>query len=393
MAPPRGCRPPQHLRAAPCLRADRHRWPRWRRCRWHACGWSGRASVQVFRVGRAGRSLELPSPSATVGAARGAPFLLTPPPLHHPSIHTISTLSPAPRAPSTTDESSPSSPSGRVARARSLAVTRRRQRANGSQMGRRNQSPDTRQGAEHGRAGALSLSASGVASYPRCTAAGPAHRSDPARAGLQRCRDRDRDLQARPGRVQTLLPEGARASFQKESSMSAVRYQVHAAVAEITLEPPPVNALTEEMVGQLLAALQRAAADAGVRAVVLASAVPRRFCAGLDLQALNAAPPEKIHALLDKLYTALCDAQFRLGKPSIAAVAAASPPPRNTLANLYTALGDAQFRLGKPSIAAVAGAARGGGMTLAISCDMLVAGRSATFGHPEIDLGLLPPIP
>ncbi|MCW5262100.1 enoyl-CoA hydratase/isomerase family protein [Verminephrobacter eiseniae] len=141
--------------------------------------------------------------------------------------------------------------------------------------------------------------------------------------------------------------------------MSAVRYQVHAAVAEITLEHPPVNALTEEMVGQLLDALQRAAADAGVRAVVLASAVPRRFCAGLDLQALNAAPPEKIHALLDKLYTALCDAQFRLGKPSIAAVA---------------------------------GAARGGGMTLAISCDMLVAGRSATFGYPEIDVGLLPAI-
>lgn len=141
--------------------------------------------------------------------------------------------------------------------------------------------------------------------------------------------------------------------------MSAVRYEVREGVAEITLEHLPVNALTEEMVGQLLDAMQRAATDQAARAVVLASAVPRRFCAGLDLEALNAASPGKIHSLLEKLYTALCDAQFRLGKPSIAAVA---------------------------------GSARGGGMTLAISCDMLVAGRSASFGYPEIDVGLLPAI-
>jgi enoyl-CoA hydratase len=55
-------------------------------------------------------------------------------------------------------------------------------------------------------------------------------------------------------------------------------------------------------------------------------------------------------------------------------------------------LADAQYNLGKPSIAAVGGAARGGGMTLAISCDVLLAGRSASFGYPEIDLGLVPAI-
>jgi len=37
-------------------------------------------------------------------------------------------------------------------------------------------------------------------------------------------------------------------------------------------------------------------------------------------------------------------------------------------------------------------ALRGGGMTLAISCDVLIAGQSATFGYPEIDLGLIPAI-
>jgi enoyl-CoA hydratase len=55
-------------------------------------------------------------------------------------------------------------------------------------------------------------------------------------------------------------------------------------------------------------------------------------------------------------------------------------------------LWDVQCNLGKPSIAVVNGAARGGGMTLAISCDVILAGESATFGYPEINLGLLPAI-
>src|SRR5207247_6880711 len=63
---------------------------------------------------------------------------------------------------------------------------------------------------------------------------------------------------------------------------------------------------------------------------------------------------------------------------------------RGLLDKLYVELAEVQYNLGKPSIAAVGGAARGGGMTLAISCDVLIAGESATFGYPEIDLGLVP---
>lgn len=141
--------------------------------------------------------------------------------------------------------------------------------------------------------------------------------------------------------------------------MAHVHYGKIDALAEISLDNAPVNALTGAMVADLIAALDSAASDAAVRAVILRSAVPQRFCAGLDLAAVERATPREIRALLEKLYPGICEAQLRLGKPSIAAVA---------------------------------GAARGGGMTLAISCDLIVAGRSASFGYPEIEIGVLPAI-
>src|SRR5499433_4146241 len=138
-----------------------------------------------------------------------------------------------------------------------------------------------------------------------------------------------------------------------------LRYDVSDQIAEISLARPPVNALSLSLLEQLIAALRRAAADANVRAVILTSAVPRRFSAGLDLRLMLGKPASDVRRLLDKLYVELADVQYNLGKPSIAAVG---------------------------------GSARGGGMTLAISCDVLVAGESATFGYPEIDLGLVPAI-
>jgi enoyl-CoA hydratase/carnithine racemase len=74
-------------------------------------------------------------------------------------------------------------------------------------------------------------------------------------------------------------------------------------------------------------------------------------------------------------------------------LAGQSPDEVRTLVHeLYVGLFEAQYRLGKPSIAAVNGAARGGGMTLAVSCDIVLAAENATFGYPEIDLGVLPAI-
>jgi enoyl-CoA hydratase len=144
-----------------------------------------------------------------------------------------------------------------------------------------------------------------------------------------------------------------------ESTDDRLRYEVTGGVACIRLARPPVNALDLAMVRSVIAALKRAAADDDVRAVVIASAVAKRFCAGLDIVDLAGRSTDQVRTLVHELYVGLFDAQCQLGKPSIAAVN---------------------------------GAARGGGMTLAVSCDVIVAGTSATFGYPEIDLGVLPAI-
>jgi enoyl-CoA hydratase/carnithine racemase len=141
--------------------------------------------------------------------------------------------------------------------------------------------------------------------------------------------------------------------------MSGIFYETFGAVARIGLKAPPVNALSIALLDDLLAALAQAGADDAVRAVVLASDVPRYFSAGLDLALLQDLSGASIRALLDRLYTGLLDAQFALGKPSIAAVA---------------------------------GAARGGGMTLAVSCNVIVAGEDASLGYPEIDVAMIPAI-
>jgi enoyl-CoA hydratase/carnithine racemase len=138
-----------------------------------------------------------------------------------------------------------------------------------------------------------------------------------------------------------------------------VIYDVNDRIAEIRLQRPPVNALSLAMLEELVAALRRAATDDDVRAVLLTSGVPRRFSAGLDLDILLGKPASEVRKFLDKLYVELTEVQYELGKPSIAVVS---------------------------------GAARGGGMTIAISCNVLLAGQSATFGYPEIDLGLIPAI-
>jgi enoyl-CoA hydratase/carnithine racemase len=141
--------------------------------------------------------------------------------------------------------------------------------------------------------------------------------------------------------------------------MSEIHYEIRDRVAEIVIDRPPVNALSLELIEGVIAAFRRAAADDAARAVLLSSANPKVFCAGLDLDIVKGRPGRDMRKFLEQL---------------------------------YVEYNDVQYRLGKPSIAAVSGAARAGGMTLAVSCDMIVAGENATFGYPEIDVGLIPAI-
>lgn len=159
--------------------------------------------------------------------------------------------------------------------------------------------------------------------------------------------------------VVTLPKPGCPMPDNPAASRPPVRLERAGAIGRIVIDRPPVNAMSLAMIRALVAALRDAAADPTLRAVVLTSAVADRFCAGLDLDVILGKSGEEVREFLQALYT-----------------------------DLY----DAQYDLGKPSVAAVGGAARGGGVTMAISCDVLVASENATFGYPEVDVGVIPAI-
>lgn len=138
-----------------------------------------------------------------------------------------------------------------------------------------------------------------------------------------------------------------------------VDYQVADRVAVISMNRAPVNAVDFEMTDAIHDALRTADADKDVGAIVLTSALEKMYCAGMDLKMIRGAGTEGMRAYLNRFYL-------------------------DTL--------DVQAKLSKPTIAAINGAARGAGMTLSITCDMLVAAESASFGYPEINVGVLPAI-
>lgn len=119
------------------------------------------------------------------------------------------------------------------------------------------------------------------------------------------------------------------------------------------------NALTGELMQALREALLRADADAQVRAVCLTGAGDKAFCAGMDLASAGAALQ-------------------------------AGPLAAHDARRAYAALLGDFSRLGKPVVAAVNGAALGGGMGLLAACDLAIAADDATFGTPEVDVGLFP---
>jgi enoyl-CoA hydratase/carnithine racemase len=129
-------------------------------------------------------------------------------------------------------------------------------------------------------------------------------------------------------------------------------------VATITLNRPDQrNPLSDGMLRDLLAALSWCRESPEVGVVVVTGAGDRAFCAGADLSSFESEVPEL---------------ERHRG--------------RHRVVELFVCLQD----LGKPVIGRINGHALAGGFGLACACDLLVAVEQATFGTPEINLGLWP---
>jgi enoyl-CoA hydratase len=137
-----------------------------------------------------------------------------------------------------------------------------------------------------------------------------------------------------------------------------VRYEVGDGVATISLDQPDTrNALSNELLTDLTGAFELARADDGVRAVVLTSTHEKVFSAGGSLDQFAAEVP-----LLHKHFGT----------------------------ERFPRLFQTIMQLGKPTLCAANGHVLAGALGLALACDLIVAKESATFGTPEINVGVFP---
>ncbi len=135
-------------------------------------------------------------------------------------------------------------------------------------------------------------------------------------------------------------------------------YEVSGGVATITLNRPQQrNALSAQMLAELVDALERVRDDDAARALVLRGAGEKVFCAGADLGGFAADAP-----LVEKHFSSDLFLRFFRLMP----------------------------RLGKPSLCAANGHVLAGGLGLALSCDLVIAREGISFGTPEINVGAFP---
>jgi enoyl-CoA hydratase len=142
-------------------------------------------------------------------------------------------------------------------------------------------------------------------------------------------------------------------------TFATLRYEVaDGGLATIAMDEPDTrNALSDELLADLIAAFEAARDDDAVRCVVLASTHEKTFSSGGNLAGFAADVP-----LVHK----------HMGTERF---------PR-----LFTLIGE----LGKPVICAVNGHCLAGALGLALACDLIVASEQATFGTPEINVGVFP---
>jgi enoyl-CoA hydratase/carnithine racemase len=137
--------------------------------------------------------------------------------------------------------------------------------------------------------------------------------------------------------------------------------EVDEGIARVTLNRPQRrNALTWAMIRGLREVVDDCRSDEGVRVLVLTGAGDEAFCAGADLGGMTGGASGTGHLALHD--------------------------SRGELPALFRSL----WSLGKPTLAEVRGYALAGGMGLALACDLVLAADDATFGTPEVDVGLWP---
>jgi enoyl-CoA hydratase/carnithine racemase len=135
-------------------------------------------------------------------------------------------------------------------------------------------------------------------------------------------------------------------------------YDVDRGVATIALNQPETrNALSNEVLGELIAAFEAARDDEAVRCVVLTSSHERVFSSGANLGGFAGDVP-----LVHKHFGS------------------------DRFVRLFRLIGE----LGKPSICAANGHVLAGSLGIALACDLIIAKDGAEFGTPEINVGAFP---
>jgi len=128
-------------------------------------------------------------------------------------------------------------------------------------------------------------------------------------------------------------------------------------IIEVTLDRPgAMNAIGNDTLKYLQRILETLNEDSSARVVILCSSLPKVFCAGADLKERRRMNTSEVKNFVNSL--------------------------RSTFSFLEA--------LSVPTIAVIEGAALGGGLELALSCDLRVCGDAATFGMPETGLAIIP---
>jgi enoyl-CoA hydratase/carnithine racemase len=152
------------------------------------------------------------------------------------------------------------------------------------------------------------------------------------------------------------VTEHTEQSRQPEDALVRLERHEGGVVGLVLDRPSALNAVSTAMARALTSATAELAADPSVRAVVVSSSHPKAFCVGADLKERNRFGDDELRR--QRLVTA--------------------PAYRSVL------------ELEMPVVAAVDGFALGGGCEIALACDLVVAGRSAVLGLPEVAVGVIP---